>query len=265
MGRLVVGYDGSTFAKDAARWAVAWAAATGMEVDLLCSVDVPDGWDRLTPELREDYRRDRFGDVEELRANHPEVSISGHFTTDAPVAALENALRRGHVCVLASRGTDGFWGRARSLSAAVLPHAGGPPVIILPPAVTELDGDRVVVGVKQDTPVAPLDYAAGAATRTGLPLHVAHVQDWLDADPPAWLAERVDGLRARYPDLTINVDILAGKPSKQLATAGVAGVLLIIGSKRPGLFAPGVLGQAGRELIAIGSCAVAVVRPAVEE
>lgn len=261
-GRLVVGFDGSEFAQDAVRWAIAWAYHTGMEVDLLCSVDVPDGWNRITEELRQDYRNRRFRYVERLREEHPDLRISGHFTTDAVVPAMEHALAKGYYAVMASSGDKlPPAGPDRSLSTAVSPRPGGTPVIVLPPAVTELQGDRVVVGLRPESDDTPLNYGLWAARTLQKKLQLVYVTDTGEKMDARWLEELAIKVRADNPDLDIETHAMAGSATEELIKMSVAAVLLVIGTAKQGIFRPGAYSDLGRALLLRGSSALAVVRP----
>lgn len=254
--RLVVGFDGSPEAMDAARWAADYAALVGLQVTLVVSVKVPSGWDRLTRELQQDYRDGHVRYADHLQSDHPGVRIDGRFTLADPAEELARASRGGDLVVLGKQVPLGSWAPLRSMSGTTIRHSGTAPVFVLPAPVTELAGDRVVAGVDlADMDV--LDAAARLAEHLGMPLQVVSC---LAHPDEAEERSRRDAFGAALPPgVDAEVDVRVGSPESVLPVAAQGAMVLVVGSRRQSALGAALFGSVSRALTANAPCAVAVI------
>ncbi|MEV5847139.1 universal stress protein [Streptomyces sp. NPDC051985] len=119
---------------------------------------------------------------------------------------------------------------------------------------------------------AALDWAAREAVRRGLPLRVVHAwrfeaHEALGEDREAqrgWVsdgvAESVQAVTGRYPDLSVSVDVVEGGPVEVLVEAAAGAELLALGSRGHGRVVGFLLGSVGQQVIAEAARPVVLVR-----
>src|SRR5436309_4880803 len=112
-GRIVVGYDGSTYASHAVEWAAAEAARRNTPLAVLYVVDygrfavgggvgVGTGW---APYLADESSKLLVGrGVELARKAEPQVQVTGEAVIGRPVGALMEASRTADLLVVGTRG-----------------------------------------------------------------------------------------------------------------------------------------------------------------
>ena len=127
---------------------------------------------------------------------------------------------------------------------------------------------RYLVAVDGSRPAAAaLHWAAERASAAGDPLVIVHVEpdDAEEFDDAAvqrgaeLLSETVEGLSARYPDLTVGSRLLEGSVPAALATFAESTDTLVIGTGKTGFLHGRVLGSRSVQIAAAASCTVAVI------
>ncbi|WP_329558176.1 universal stress protein [Streptomyces uncialis] len=119
--------------------------------------------------------------------------------------------------------------------------------------------------------LSAVEWAAGEASRRGLPLRLLHVRDtspgvraffagagralWPDGGPQA----AIEGLQARHPGLEVTTDDIPGRPAETLCGAKDQ-ELLVLGSRGLGRLAGFLLGSASLAVIARSTAPVVLVR-----
>ncbi|MYY13986.1 universal stress protein [Streptomyces sp. SID4919] len=119
--------------------------------------------------------------------------------------------------------------------------------------------------------LSAVEWAAGEASRRGLPLRLLHVRDtspgvrawftgagrslWPDGGPQA----AIEGLLARHPGLEVATDDIPGRPAETLCAAKDQ-ELLVLGSRGLGRLAGSLLGSVSLAVIARSSAPVVLVR-----
>lgn len=188
---------------------------------------------------------------------------------------LVDLSRHAHLVVLGSRGH----GRVRSMvlgsvSSAVVRRSHCPVVVVRDAPSPTAEGG-VVVGVDgAEGSTSVLEFAFGAASWQRDPLTVVHCF-WeeasgdgqaLAARPHSDLAaerlvvsENLAGLREKYPDVDVTVEIDRGLAEHVLADLSSSASLVVVGAHPHGALTDFLLGSVARILVERAHCPVAVV------
>ena len=135
---------------------------------------------------------------------------------------------------------------------------------------------RVVVGI-DGSPASEeaLDWAAEEARVRGAVLEVDHVWslpnlgyggfvaqiDDFEKDAKELLDRVAEEARNKYPDLTIEANLLEGPPAPALIVRGKKADLLVVGSRGHGGFAGLMLGSVSQQLVHHAEFPIVVVHP----
>ncbi|BCB77964.1 universal stress protein [Phytohabitans flavus] len=279
---IVVGVDGSEGSEAALRWALDRGARTDTPVTLVYGFSLPmvAGPAGLAPAVWPDYgSRDEAENllnstVERARQSHPGVTVNGTVVAGDATASLVESSRQSRLVVVGARGSGGFTGLlVGSTSVAVSANAHCPVVIVRgdePPADAP-----VFAGVDgSEGALLALEFGFAEAAARGVSLQVVHVWSpppmrWrppafdLDtqlAEQRAETAELVEGWREKYPKVSTNVRVMAGKPAEVLIDVSHEAQLLAVGSRGLGGFRGLLLGSTSHPLLYHARCPVAVVR-----
>ncbi|MGW2378141.1 MULTISPECIES: universal stress protein [Kitasatospora] len=248
-GPVVAGFDGSPESLTATEWAAREAQRRGVPLEVLEAWPWPK---RDVVGSDQTYHRALAHLAEResaLAALVPGVPVSSAPVSADPVEALEAASHRAALLVLGSRGLGTLRGfLVGSVSQEVLRRSACP-VVLVRAHEDEPDGS-VTVGLDLVHPAPEvLDFAFRAAELRSAPLRVIHV--W---SPPAgseymsygaigglegevssveWtgLAEALEPLRARYPEVEVTADLVRGKPAVDLVDAATTARLLVVGRR----------------------------------
>lgn len=273
---IVVGYDGSPDADEAARWAAATGVARREPLRVVIVSDpmdsprrpgVPESW---WAEQEESARRV----LDAAGAN--DASIERH--VGGLVSTLVNASIGSAMLVLGSQGHsrvgEVILGSV-SQSAARRAHS---PVVVVRQASAP-DTRRVVVGVDGSEPSErAIDFACRQAGFTGQ--NVVLIRAW---KPPATvpvdtrghipgsisstlldeeeaLDKTVAESRHRFPGLSIEGELIATEEKQALEDASRTAAMVVVGSRGRGALAATVLGSVSQHVLHRAHCPVAVVR-----
>ena len=291
--RVVAGYDGSTHADPALRWAAHEAARRGVRLEVLTVVDdvglgvhhgpvgVADWWPKAAARgaLRIAHRGVDVACDEEPGLDARPVGRAG-----LPVAALVHASAGAELLVLGTRGRNPVVEMALgSVAERCATHAHCPVAVVHRDVATRPGADGpVVVGV-DGSPGSrrAVDVAAGWARRTCAPLTVVCVwsvgaawqYDVLTAPETSALEQAAadaarsvaDDAGARalecHPELQVAAIALPGEPAQVLTRRAAGAGLLVVGSRGLGGFAGLVLGSVSHAVVRTAPCAVLVVGP----
>jgi len=257
-GSIVVAVDGSYHAEQAVAWAADEARLrkcplTVVHVERVLGPQER-GWiaqagmplSEVTEEIRADSEELLHSAEKSAAAAAPGVQVQPVLRTgDAREVLLEMA-HRASIVVLGSRGrgpvTSLLLG---SVSVAVSRHAECPLVVVRPREdVARLRGVLVETdGTSQSA--ATLESAFQEASYRGLPLTVAHCQWEALAGPGGWraahrddpffddahvrVAEVLAGLRDKFPDVAVEVQIYAGQVDNCIADLSRQHELTVVG------------------------------------
>lgn len=263
---IVVGYDDTTAAMAAVRWAADLARSTGSGLRLVHAWTWPllghgvSGIPVIDPTgPRNQAVRLLDEAAERVAAEFPELPISAELLPGLPRETLEAISDRTDLLVVGTRGLGAVWGALLgSVSRGILHDAGCPVAVIRSdqhragPVLAAYDGSG--------TAGAAIDEAADLAAAWGAVLRVVHVEAGshapYESGAEAWNAGgRSRGLLeegraravARHPDLEIQTRMVEDRTAVEgLLNAATGARMLVIGHR-------------GRSRSAVGSTAHAAV------
>ncbi|GID32570.1 universal stress protein [Paractinoplanes brasiliensis] len=278
--RIIVGYDRSTDAKAAARWALDEALRTGAAVEFLYAYEWP-AWLPATstvpaPSVWPDGETDRAiqGALNEAAAlakqSHPSVPTHVTFVHNSAALELIGRSAGASLVVLGCRGHSGVTGLLGSVSVAVSAHAKCPVVVVRGEPAGEAP---VVVGV-DDSPSAQvaLVFAVEAALARGVGLRVIRAWPqvtglWEQSQIVTRVVteqerrpfdELIAGWQRKHPELTISAEAVVAHPAAALAEAGRDAQLLVVGTRGRGAMLGMVLGSVSQHVLRHSPCTVVV-------
>ena len=214
----------------------------------------------------EELRVEAEGMVESAMAKaqavSPELDVSGGVAVSPAAAVLVEQSHDAGMVVVGSHGRGGFAGLLLgSVSRQVAAHADCPVVVVR--EVANPKAREVVVGVDGSKPaIKALDFAYDYASRRGLRLRVVHTWEVPPIgaitgvptfSPPELLqdikgnemrvtAETLAGHSDRYPDVTVEQEVVRGTPVQTLADMSQHADLVVVGSRGRGGFLGLLLG-----------------------
>ena len=273
---IVVGYDGSPDADEAARWAGATAVARREPLRVVIVSDPMDSPRR--PGVPESWWAEQEESARLVldAAGANDASIERH--VGGLVSTLVNASIGSAMLVLGSQGHsrvgEVILGSV-SQSAARRAHS---PVVVVRQASAP-DTRRVVVGVDGSEPSErAIHFACRQAGLTGQ--NVVLIRAW---KPPATvpvdtrghipgsisstlldeeeaLDKTVAETRHRFPELSIEGELIATEEGQALEDASRTAAMVVVGSRGRGALAATVLGSVSQHVLHRAHCPVAVVR-----
>ena len=289
--RVVVGFDGSQPAREAARYAAAEARTRGMELRLATAYELPTTemgvsaaplpWDEeIITTLTTQAENDAEEFAAQLRTEFPELDISTAVLLGGAAGVILGQAEHAALVVLGSHGKEGILGRLLGgVTRQVATHCPVPTVVIRP---REEDPAGVVVVGIDGSPdsVHALQFAFDYASRHGLSLRIIHTWDVPpigaitgvpSPQPPALLQELADnelrfsveelaGYSQRYPEVAHEVIVQQGSPVRVLTESARDADLLVVGSRGRGGFLGLLLGSVSHGVLNHAVCPVAIVR-----
>jgi nucleotide-binding universal stress UspA family protein len=284
---VIVGFDGSTTGRSAVQYGAQEALRRGCGLRIVHAF----GWPVILPPFHAPYDQHDRGPraamldllaqtAREVKAAHPDLSVTTRLVDGSPGAILVGASRDAQLLVVGHRGLGGFAGLlVGSVAAQAAEHSRCPVVVVrgdCPP-----DAAPVVLGT-DGSPGAnrAAEVAFAQAQLRDVELILAHHQparrrpvDAIGTGNPVFWASVGDpaagglGVGARYPDVKYRTEVVPGDSvaSALIAFARhTAAGLLVVGSRGRGGFRGLVMGSTSRSLIEHGRCPVMVV-PAVHD
>jgi nucleotide-binding universal stress UspA family protein len=270
--KIIVGYDLSADAKNAARWALDEADRTGAAVELLFAFEWP-LWApaaSLAPagpvwpdsETEQAIKNALFDAITEAKRTHPAVPVTVETVDGNAALALVDRSAGAGLVVLGSRGHSAVANLLGSAGVTVTAQAQSPVVVVRGLAEA---GTPVVVGYDgSTTSEAAVAFAAEQAAARGAVLRV--IQAFKPATSPTvpdadrkHLEEVVAGWRVKFPDLTIYAEAVVEHPVTALTAASGSAQLLVVGSRGRGALRGMLLGSVSQHLLRHSACSIAVV------
>jgi nucleotide-binding universal stress UspA family protein len=278
MNTIVVGTDGSQYAKTAMRWAADEAALHDSTLEAVLAWHYldqhhPDHSDTFQGDYTEAHARAALAAwVTEALGDH--ATVDQRVICDLPVRALLEASDAADLLVLGARGTGGFEGLLfGSVSERVAQLATRPVAVIR--AATPVGGGRVVVGIDGSArSLAALRWAAAEARLRDADVDVVHA--WrlpIMAVPPATMAltdyaALEDSGRAVLdaaldePDLAglrVHPHFVHDSPGRALIERAEGAGLVVAGTRGLGRVSGALLGSVSRQLLHHAPCPVVVI------
>jgi nucleotide-binding universal stress UspA family protein len=278
MNRIVVGTDGSQYARTALCWAAEEAALHGSTLEAVLAWHYldqhhADHSDTFQSDYTEGHARAALA-AWVTEALGEEALVDQRVVCDLPARALLEASDAADLLVVGARGTGGFEGLLfGSVSERVAQLATRPVAVIR--AATPVDGGRVVVGVDGSArSLAALRWAAAEARARDADLDVVHA--WrlpIMAMPPATLAlpdftALEDSGRAvldaalTEPDLAglrVHPHFVHDSPARALTERAEGAGLVVAGTRGLGRVSGTLLGSVSRQLLHHAPCPVVVI------
>ncbi|MFG3228471.1 universal stress protein [Kitasatospora sp. NPDC048194] len=278
---VAAGIDGSPTSTAAARWAAEEAVRRGASLRLVHA------WPWLTDgvasfaepdDLPEAAQRTLAAAAEEVRAQHPRLTVHTDTVLDAPVDGLVAAAEDADLLVLGSRGLGGFSGLLLgSVSMAVAGRSATPVVVVREPAADRPGSGEVVVGVDaHGAEEEVLAFAFREAALRGARLRAVHGWDLpplfgyaggavpagevaqLEALEAKLLSLALAGQRERHPEVEVVEDVRLGA-ARGLVETSAGAALVVVGRRGRAVELGPRLGRTAHAVLHHAEAPVAVV------
>lgn len=287
-GPVVVGIDGSESALRAVRWAAAEATRHRVGLRILHAIGVPDFFPggAVSPSTELFHLLENDSSAVLLEAERvaveaaPTLDVAAKSTTDPPVIALIEASRAARCVVLGGSGRGAFAGLLLGSTTVTLAAHAHCPVVAVRGTVEPEPDAPIVVGVdgselsddalgcafeqaafRRVRLVAVHAYTDADAKRVFSEARMAHDWEPLSEAEARVLAERLAGWSERYPDVTVERDLVQAKPRQRLLKWSERASLVVAGSRGRGGFSGLLLGSTSQALLHHAECPVMIVRP----
>lgn len=278
--KVIACYDGSPDAKRALVWAA--DLAREKKVPLRVVVALGDLRVRRVTELDAQWERYHEADLTEdartavkaLKLSDASLEVSHH----GPAPSILDEADESSLVVLGSRGhgrlSSAFVG---SVSQHIAQHA--PCTVVVVREQSDPEATGVVVGVDGSEGGRPaLDFAFEHASRRKVPLTAMYVsetaaarftrrheqpvsgEDTALAAAEPTIGEALRGYVEKFPDVTVQRELVAGSVVRSLADASEHAALLVVGSRGRGAFASLLLGSVGQGLLHHARCPLVIAR-----
>jgi nucleotide-binding universal stress UspA family protein len=286
---VVVGFDGSELARQAAHWAAREAATRRRRLVIVHAFRWPlTELSQLRTEsvliseepFRTEYQRMIDSLVEDCRQVSGDLDVRGSVITGEPVDVLERVAASANLLVLGSSGHGTVHQVLLGSTSAELVRHGNAPVVVVRGTDQPDVNRRVVVGVDgSSTSTGAVDFAFDYATRHNAELVAVHawsdlpldalgaVREWdvnwdeITEQAKAMVSEALAGHSARYPDVEVRQVVTMSKPVEALLGAAEEADLVVVGSHGRGAVRRMLLGSVSQAVLHYANCPVAVVRP----
>ena len=279
---ILVGYDDTSAAMAAVRWAAELAHDTGAGIRLLHAWTWPllgqglAGIPVLDPAGPRNQASRLLDDAaERIAARHPDVPVTAELVAGMPREVLEEASPGADLLVVGTRGLGAVLGTLLGSVSRGLLHDAGCPVAIIR-SDQHRAGPVLVAYDGSETAGEAVDVAADLAAAWGTPLRVVHVRSsnhaparsggeaWESgAGARALLDEGVARARARQAGIEVQSRILEDRTAAEgLLNAAAGARMLVLGHR--GL-SRGRFGSTAHATVLHATGNVTVVRPASAE
>lgn len=274
--RMLVGTDRPLRLTSAVQWSVAHAESSGLGIEL-CHVvdDAGPAWERTLRGSVSDATDEMAELVEEVRQDHPDVSVTSSILVGSESALLARSVGRELVVIgRADEERDG--GSYVGATAITIAQNASVPVVVAPPGWSPpAAGSPVVVAIDALEPhLEAVEFALAYAHGQGLPL--VAVSAWQPQVPPGtrmvldseeeWMERIADGqdaavtpLRALYQDVPVTHRTPTGPPVEVILGLAENASLLVVGRPGHGRHWRMPLGSVSRRLLHRATVPVAVV------
>ena len=271
--RIVVGVDGSAGSAAAVRWAAAEARLRKAELRVLTAYhrQQPGLHSTASAQARPVADHDANAVVHEAvtaaRSIAPDVEVRAMALPGYAVPVLLHAAEEAALVVVGARDQGGIPGLPfGSVGDQVATHAKASVVVVR--GRRDADSGPVIVGVDESPAAGTLiGHAFEEAALRGAALVALTVQT--NGRPPsrstaeAVLGSDLDGelgpWRTKYPGVTAEREVVAGRPEKVLVQRSRQAQLVVVGPRGHG-FEGVLLGSVGKRLVERADCPVLIAR-----
>ncbi|WP_217549776.1 universal stress protein [Streptomyces sp. GbtcB6] len=279
---IVVGVDPDPTHRMALTWAADEAArrrlplrpvlAEGVPTRGYGRGQIPPSWEEWNEALHKAGRRTLDEVAEFVAAQHPGLQVDPRLAEGDPVWVLREQSRDATAVVLGSQHlsrTQEVFGSA-SVAVPLMAHARCPVVVVPEPEHITQDPAYYVVGVDGSPhSAAAVDLAFEEAALRGAGLRVVCVWEpgplrIFDEYEPQQearrlLSEIVAGRGARYPQVDLRHELVAGHPVEVLTDASAHALGLVVGTRGRGGFTGMLLGSVSQGVLHHARCPVIAV------
>ncbi|GAA2607693.1 universal stress protein [Paractinoplanes durhamensis] len=271
--KIIVGYDRSADAMNAARWALDEAERTGAPVELFYAFEWP-VWTPSAPfipagavwpdgETERVIQEGLQEALAEIRRTHPAVPCTLQTADGNAALMLVQRSADAGLVVLGSRGHSAVLNMLGNVGVAVTAHAHCPVVVVRGRPAADAS---VAVGFDGSPAAeAALAFAAEQATARGVALRVvqafkpAGATGAVQVEDSRRLEELAARWQAKFPQLALRAEAVAEHPAIALTKAGSTAQLLVVGSRGRGPLKGMLLGSVSQHLLRNSECSIAVV------
>jgi nucleotide-binding universal stress UspA family protein len=287
---IVAGVDGSPHSVRALGWAAREASARGCPLRIVHAFlwpmyDVPLGsaldgpLDTAMHAAADGVLSDA---VARARRAAPGLEVSAELTLGGATSALVDASHEASLVVVGHRGRGGLAGLlVGSVGVQTAAHAHCPVIVVRDGGHADIPGPatgHVVVGVDgSDMSSLAVDFAFAYAAlhRLGvLAVHAHHLPTSTAPDypraatypvdargrPSRLLADALNRLRDRYPEVAVRQKVIHAAPADALLASSGGAALTVVGSRGRGGFTGLLLGSTSQDVLHHATGPVAVVR-----
>lgn len=279
-GRVVVGVDGSPFARAAVTWAAAEAALRGSTLFLVHATDTGTQVPFLS---RAEILRSRDAGRELLdrtacavTARSPELTVVTELTDGGAPEGLRRAAALTGTIVVGHRGLGGFASLLLGSVGLELAATATTPVVVVRGKAEPVEAGSVLAAVRDESDVECARAAADEAVLRKVPLRLLHVwsvglsaASWaathnggheIARDHVGVMSSLSDRIREECPELTVHAD---GQKSRSVPGALVEAShhadLLVIGGRRSPGYLGSTLGRTALGLLQHAHCPVELI------
>ncbi len=282
--KIVVGTDGSPGGTNAVRWAAGTAERGGHSLHVVVAYhwQTPGRWYGSVEELT-DAADERAGGIATeattvARASAPHVDVACSMRLGDPAPTLLDAAGDAGMLVVGNRGGGGFRGLLLgSAGMQVATHAPCPVAVVrehfenvFGPVVVGVDGSheadlalglafaqaaerhcrlRVITAEALPYPAAPM----------GIPPIIYDAEEARE-QISAHLVQQLAGWSGKYPDVTVDDEVISGSPGRVLVDQSRHAQLVVVGTRGHGGFSGLLLGSVGLHLLHHAECPVLIAR-----
>ncbi len=283
--RVVIGFDGSTSAESAARWAAREAQSRGLGLTVIHATIPPlsssGAWGPGAPismDAIDEIRDSAQTFLDTFASTLPASDIQTLVQVGSPTGILLAASESAALIVVGSRGHGGFKELLLgSVSQQLVTHADCPVVVIREERT--VDATAVVVGVDGSAAShAAVDFAFDYASRHHLSVLAIHAWDVPSfdlivmpntpvpieigdiADTEVRLAaELLAGYEARYPDVTLETRVIRTTPANAILSVESEASVIVMGTRGHGAVIGSIIGSVSHTILHRASVPVIVV------
>lgn len=280
---VLVGYDGSSPATTALRWAQEEAAHRQAPLELVYVnewstpagiIPLAAGWPDTS--VRREAVAALNRTIEQIRDTSPELAVNGRVLDGPIISELRHLSEQSQLLVVGHRGLGGFAGLLTGSVALGMAAQARCPVVVV--RGSSHSRKPVVVGIDPHPHLEDvIRFAAEQAVARGVdlvavrawqpppvPWRFDYRQPWYDeeklAETEQALAEQLlEPWREKYSELTIRLRMVPRTAADALISASADAQLVVLGRRGRGGFAGLRLGSVARQLLHHSHCPIAIV------